>query len=289
MTTQSTLRRDPRAGTRPHPGAAPALPGPMRASRARARVELRSFFRNRHSLVFTLSLPAMLLLVLGSIFSGDVTGTDVSFKQAFMAGITAAGVMSVSFSGLAINLALEHDDGTIRRLAATPMPRSAYFIGKLVRVAVTGALETAVLLTLAVTLFHLPLPDTAARWWTLAWVLLLGTTSCSLLAIAYSALIPNARSAAAAVVPPYLVLQFISGVFFPFNSLPPTMRTVASFFPLKWMVQGLDSVFLPDSFASAEPAAAWERGNVALVLALWCVGMLAACATTFRWRGQRVR
>jgi ABC-2 type transport system permease protein len=287
MTTQSVLRPETESATGAR--ALQALPGILRASRARSSVEIRSFFRNRYSLVFTLSLPAMLLLVLGSIFSGDVTGTDVSFKLAFMAGIIAAGVMSVSFSGLAINIALERDDGTIRRLAATPMPRSAYFIGKLVRVVVTGVLETAVLLTLAVTLFHLPLPDTAVRWWTFAWVLVLGTVACSLLAIAYSTLIPNARSTSAAVVPPYLVLQFISGVFFPFNSLPPMMRTVAAFFPLKWMVQGLDSVFLPDSFARAEPAGVWERGNVALVLLLWTAAMLVACAMTFRWRGQRVR
>ena len=62
-----------------------------------------------------------------------------------MAGIIASGVVSVAFTNLAISIALERDDGTVRRLATTPMPRSAYFAGKVVRVLVASALETALL------------------------------------------------------------------------------------------------------------------------------------------------
>jgi ABC-2 type transport system permease protein len=263
------------------------LPGILRAGTARSAVELKSFFRNRQSLVFSLLLPVLLLLVLGSIFGGTVRGTAVSFRQVFMAGIIAAGLMSVSFSNLAINIALERDDGTIRRLATTPMPRSAYFAGKVARVLVTGVLETAVLLVLSVALFHLPLPSTAGRWLTLAWVLALGAVACSLLAVAYTALIPNARSAVAIVTPTFLVLQFISGVFFPYSELPSWMRSLAAFFPLKWMAQGLRSVFLPDSFTRVEPAAGWEHGRIALVLLLWSAAALGVIALTFRWRGNQ--
>jgi ABC-2 type transport system permease protein len=265
------------------------LPGLLRASRARSSVELKAFFRNRQSLVFTLLLPVVLLVVLGSIFSGEVADTDVPFKQVFLAGIVAAGVMSVSFSGLAINIAIERDTGTVRRLALTPMPKTAYFLGKLVRVGATVLLETLLLLVIAVPMFGLRLPADAHRWFTLCWVLLLGTASCSLLAVAYSALIPNSRSAAAIVTPPFLVLQFISGVFYPFSELPSWMRTLASYFPLKWMAQGFRSVFLPDAFTRVEPAGSWELGRIALVLGLWTVAGLLLSIVTFRWRGRRVR
>jgi ABC-2 type transport system permease protein len=268
-------------------GGAP-LPGIVRAGRARSAVELKSFFRNRQSLVFSLALPVVLLVVLGSIFSGTVSGTDVSFRLVFMAGIIAAGVMSVAFSGLAINLAIERDNGTIRRLATTPMPRAAYFGGKVSRVVVTSALETVILLAVGAVLFHLPMPSSAARWLTLAWVLALGTTACALLALVYSLVIPNSRSAAAIVTPPFLVLQFISGVFFPYNQLPRWMQTLAALFPLKWMAQGLRSVFLPTSFQVVEPARSFELGRVALVLALWCAGCVVVSLMAFRWHGPRV-
>lgn len=83
---------------------------------------------------------------------------------------------------------------------------------------------------------------------------------------------------------PYLVLQFISGVYVPFGSPPTGMQQVASFFPLKWLCQGLRSVFLPDSLLPAEPAHGWEHGKVALVLGAWLVGSLVLCLRTFRWQ-----
>ncbi|WP_169947382.1 ABC transporter permease [Microbispora sp. H11081] len=267
----------------------PARSALWRAAVSRSSVELKSFFRNRQSLVFTLLLPVVLLVVLGSIFSGTVPGTHTDFKQMFIAGIIACGVMSVSFNGLAISIAIERDTGMIRRLASSPMPKSAYFIGKVVRVAVTGTLETLLLLAVAVLAFGLPLPSTAARWETLVWVLLLGAVACTLLAVAFSSVIPNARSASAIVTLPFLVLQFISGVFFPYNQLPAWMQTVAALFPLKWMTQGLRAVFLPNDFAHVEPAGVWELDRVALVLAAWCLAGAALSFLTFRWRGPNVR
>lgn len=262
------------------------LPGLWAATAARAQAELLSVVRNVQALVFTMLLPILLLTVLGSIFSGSVPGTTTSFRQVFIAGVIAAGVMSVAFSGLAINLAIERDAGLVRRLAATPMVRAAYFAGKVVKVVVTTVLETAVLIAVAAVLFHLPLGLSAQRWLTLLWVLLLGSAACALLAIAYSWLVPNGRTAAAVVTPPFMVLQFISGVFFPYNELPDWMRTLAAFFPLKWMAQGMRSVFLPNSFTVVEPAGGWEHGRIALVLALWCVAGLALSLLTFRWRDQ---
>lgn len=243
-------------------------------------------FRNRQALVFTMLLPVLLLVVLASVFTGDVAGTSVPFRQVFIAGVVAAGMMSVAFSGLAINLALERDSGLVRRLAATPMRRGAYFGGKVAKVVVTTLLETAVLIVLGALFFRLPLGLSAQRWFTLAWVLVLGSAACALLAIAYSWLIPNGRTAAAMVTPPFLVLQFISGVFFPYSQLPLWMRTLAAFFPLKWMAQGVRSVFLPGSFTAVEPAGSWEHGRTALVLALWCAAGLVFSLLTFRWRDQ---
>ncbi len=113
--------------------------------------------------------------------------------------------------------------------------------------------------------------------------------ACALLAVAFSTAIPNARSAPAIVTLPFLILQFISGVFFPYSQLPAWMQTIAAFFPLKWMTQGLRSVFLPADFARVEPAGTWELGRVAAVLAAWCVASLLLSLLTFRWRGANVK
>ena len=81
------------------------------------------------------------------------------------------------------------------------------------------------------------------------WLFLLGIAAGTTLGIAYSSLARSSSSAAAVVSPVVIVLQFISGIFFVYSPLPSWMQHVGAVFPLKWIAQGMRSVFLPDSFA----------------------------------------
>ncbi len=167
------------------------------------------------------------------------------------------------------------------------MPKAAYFAGKALSSLVIAAIEVAILLGIGIALYGLKLPGSGARWVTFTWVFLLGVATCTMLGIAVSSVPRSSRSAAAVLNLPYLVLQFISGVYFPFSSLPKGMQTVAALFPLKWLCQGLRAALLPDSLLGAEPAHSWELGKVALVLVAWLVGSLILCLRTFRWQSDR--
>jgi ABC-2 type transport system permease protein len=249
-------------------------------------LELRQFLRSREQVVFTIGFPVIMLVIFGSIFGGHL-GADVTFTQYFVTGMVASGLMVTGFQALGIQIPIERDRGVLKRLRATPMPRSAYFAGKVGMVFVIAVTEITLLLLIAVPFFHVPLPATGGRWLTLAWVVLLGTTACTLAGIAFSSLPRSSRAATATVTPVALVLQFISGVFFVFTQLPAWMQHLAALFPLKWMCQGMRAVFLPDAFGSQEPAGSYELGKVALVLAAWCVGGLLLCLATFRWTNKR--
>jgi ABC-2 type transport system permease protein len=263
------------------------LPPLGRVYRSRAVVELKEFFRQREAVVFTVMLPVLLLTVFGAVLNYDI-GSGVTFVQYFMAGIIAAGILGASLQNMAISIATERSDGTLKALAGTPMPKSAYFVGKVVQVLAVTLLIIGVLLLVGVVFYDIDLPS-GGEWLTFTWVAVLGAAACTLLGIAISSLAKNGRSASATVTPFALVLQFISGVFFLFSSLPAWMQTIAAVFPLKWMGQGLRSVFLPDALAASEPAGSWELGRVALVLGAWCIAGLLLCVATFRWqeRGSR--
>lgn len=262
------------------------LPSPASIGLRRGQLELRQFFREKDAVVFTFLFPVMLLVLFGSIFGGEVEGTGVDFRQVFAAGMIAAGIMGSSFVTLGIQIAIERDDGTLKRLRGTPMPRASYFVGKTVLVLVSSLAQVTIMLVLGAVFFDLELPGTPGRWLTLGWVFVLGSAACSLLGIAMSNVPRSGRSAPAVVNPPFLALQFISGVFFLFSELPTVLQTIATVFPLKWMAQGLRSVFLPDTFQRIEPAGSWELDRVAAVLAVWCVLGLVLCVRTFRWKGR---
>ena len=260
-----------------------SLPSALRIGLTRARYEVRLFFRNKEAVLFTFLFPLMLLLLFGSIFSGTVYGTNIPYTQVLCSGILAASIASVTFVSLAMGIAAERDEGALKRLAGTPMPKISYFIGKIGLVIVTTLAEVTLMLIVGVLLFDLSLPTEISRWVTFAWTLLLGLIACTLLGIAMSSVPKSAKSAAAVVNLPFVALQFISGVFVPFWQLSPTLRSVAGIFPLKWMAQGLRSVFLPDEFLRVEPSGSWEPGKRALVLLVWCVVGVFLCLRTFRW------
>ena len=261
-----------------------ALPTLATVYRTRGSVELKEFFRQRESVVFTLAFPVILLVVFGAVLDYDIGG-GVTFTQYFMAGIVAAGILGASLQNMAISIATERSDGTLKGLYGTPMPKSAYFVGKIVQVLAVTVLIVIILLAVGALVYGVDLPS-GSDWLTFLWVTALGSAACTLLGIAVSSLAKNGRSASAMVTPIALVLQFISGVFFQFSQVPVWMQTIASFFPLKWMAQGLRSVFLPDFLAAQEPAGSWELGRVALVLGVWCVAGLVLCVTTFRWQDR---
>src|SRR3954453_402912 len=166
-----------------------ALPPIGSVCRTRAGVELKEFFRQRESVVFTLMFPVILLLVFGAVLNYDL-GSGVSFTQYFMAGVIGAGILGASLQNMAIGIATERSDGTLKGLAGTPMPKSAYFVGKIVQVLAVTALIVVVLLAVGALVYGVDLPP-GSEWITFLWVTLLGAAACTLLGIAVSSLAKN--------------------------------------------------------------------------------------------------
>ncbi|NUK01814.1 ABC transporter permease [Streptomyces lunaelactis] len=263
------------------------LPGAWRLGLARGGLEVRAFFRQREQAVFTFAFPIVFLFLFASIFSDDVEGAGITASQLYVPAMIAAGIMSTSFQSLGISIAIERDQKQLRRLRGTPMPPAAYFLGKVWLVLVTGLLETAALLLVGTVFYDIDLPTGVGTWLTFGWIFVLGLTGCALLGIAISSVPKSGQSATSVVVLPFLVLQFISGVYIAIDTIPDWMLNISALFPLKWMCQGLRGVFLPESAAVLEQAGSWEYGRIALVLGAWCIGGLVLCLMTFKWKSRR--
>ena len=247
---------------------------------ARGRIELKQFFRNTQAAVFLFAFPMIMLALMASIFKGHEKGVDT--RQIYATGMLSVGVISSSFQALIMQVTTERQYGALKRLRATPMPKISYFLGKVILVAVSSVAQAAIMLALGSMFFGLHLPTDPARWVTFAWVFLLGLTGCTMLGLGVSRFVKNSESGMVVTVP-FLVLQFISGVFIVFADLPKGLQDVAAVFPLKWLCQGMRSVFLPDSFAAAEQTGAWDLGTAALMIGGWAIVGLVIALATFRW------
>lgn len=269
--------------------AQPPLPGVWRVGLSRGRVELTAFFREREAVVFIFALPAVMLVLLGAIFGQQNAAHDVSIGDLYVAGLIGGGVMSTSYQNLGLSIAGERERFSLKRLRGTPMPAAAYFIGKIIQVLVAAVAEVVVLGAVGLIFYHLRLPTSAGAWWTFTWVFVLGIAACSLLGIAASSMVRSAaRNGVAVVTFPFVLLQFISGVYVPFFLVPGWLRDIASVFPLEWMCRGMRSVFVPQA-VSLEPGHSFQHAQTALVLAAWVGAGLVLCLMTFRWQNRQDR
>jgi ABC-2 type transport system permease protein len=263
------------------------LPSPLSIGFSRVIPELKMFYRRPEQLALTFSMPAVICILLGSIFTTKLPFSDTSTGSVIAASMLAYGILSTSFINLGISIAADRDTGALRRLRGTPTTASSYFVGKIGLVAIVSLAEAIILLAVGVLIFELRLPSDLFGWFTLTWVFLLGIVSCSLLGIFVSNFAVNAVSAAVITNGPAVGLQFVSGTYVPLMALPGWMLTVGSIFPVKWMAQGFRSVLLPSNMAAIEPAGNWEHWRIFIVLTAWSIGGLIACLAVFRWSDKK--
>jgi ABC-2 type transport system permease protein len=163
------------------------------------------------------------------------------------------------------------------------MPASSYFIGKAILIFASMAVQIIMLLGFGVLFFGLEMPTEISKWITFTWLVILGSACSTALGIAFSIVPKSGRGASAVVSPIVIILQFFSGVFFVFTQLPTWMQQVAAIFPLKWLTQGMRSVFLPDSFAAEEVAKSWEIERTFVILLVWLAIGIFFSVRKFKW------
>lgn len=253
-------------------------------------LNLKTIYRQPAALFFVVAFPIMFLVIFSSLLTFDIgipegAGADVpvvKFSQYFVAGIMGVAIFGTSFNLLGNSLAVQQFDGTLKQLAATPLPKTSFFIGLVGTALVYTLLQLVVMMILGVAAYGIELPD-ASGWLTLIWIILLGVPAGCVLGIAITKIIPSANAAPAVLQAPFIILQFVSGVFFTLASLPTWLQWVAGIFPLRWVAQGLRSVFLPDVYRYAEPGMSWQLELAAIVLAVWIVAGLGIAVFTFKW------
>lgn len=263
-------------------------PGALALGAARIGYEVRAYFRQPDSVFFTFLFPVLLLTIFATAFAEQEFGRDadgevVTAAAYYLPSMLAAGILLSGLQNLAIDIAVERGDGTLKRLAGTPLPVVSYFIGKLGQVLVTGAAQAVLVIGVAAIAFRVPLPATPEAWLTVLWVFLLGVLTSAVLGIALSRVPRSGKSATAVVIPIVLVLQFVSGVYLQFSLLPEWLQNIANVFPVAWAAHGMRAALLPDTLAVLERGEAWNLPGVALVSGAWLVGGLVLCLLTFRW------
>ena len=227
--------------------------------------EQRAFWRNRTRAFFSFGMPVMLLVIFGSLNSGGRIQElgNIPYVTFFLPGILAYGIIITQFVNMAGGIAIQRDNGLLKRMRGTPLPGWAYVAGRVGSTVAVSLVMTVVMLVLGRVLYGVDVRAEALPVILLA--VLLGAATFAALGIAAVALIPNAQAAPVVANVLILPLSFISGIWYPLTGAPQWVTDVAKLFPVEHLANALQTAFDPVNHASP------FSGSDFLVLGIWLI------------------
>ncbi len=209
------------------------------------RYEQRAYWRNRGRAVFTFVFPLMFLVIFGALDQGAHIGHGahrIGYDDFFVPGILAYAVIATTYVNMAISTSILRDEGVLKRMQGTPLPRLAYVAARIGSTLLIVAAITVLTIGLGVVAYGVHLRGSTLPG--LLVTLALGTAAFTALGIGITRFIPNAEAAPVIVNLTILPLTFISGIWFPITGVS-WLQDIAKFFPLHPLADGLQHAFNP--------------------------------------------
>jgi ABC-2 type transport system permease protein len=247
----------------PRPGAAPF----PRMVAAQASMEARLMLRNGEQLLLAVVIPVIVLV--GGVNGAHHVGLHFSHPavDVFTPGVLALAIMSTSFTSLAIATGFERRYGVIKRLGASPLPRSGLLAGKVGALLLVEVLQMAVISGVGAVLGW----DPRAGILGAVLALVLGTAAFAALGL-FVAGVLRAEATLAAANLVYLLLMAGGAVLLPSSSYG-AFGHVTAFLPSGALGDAL-------RHALVDGTTAWRD---LLVLLVWAAVGTGLTARTFRW------
>ncbi|GIJ63244.1 ABC transporter permease [Virgisporangium aurantiacum] len=222
------------------------------------RLEVVRVLRNKRVLVFSILLPSILLLVIGSPDKHEAyQGTTVAAYIMVSMGIF--GAMS-SATGAAGSIAVERGVGWNRQLRLTPLNPLKYVLSKVVLALVLVLPPLTVVYALGAAFLDVRL---SAGTWALvflgSWLSALPFAALGLI-IGYVAKPESIQQVSGLL---FFLLALFGGLWLPLDQMPHAMRVVATWTPAYWAA---DVARAPLTHGSLD-------GKAVLVLLAWAVGL----------------
>jgi ABC-2 type transport system permease protein len=243
------------------------------------RYENRAFWRNPAAAFFTFFFPLLFMVIFNVLFSGGQTASGFRISDFYTPSIIVFGVISATYTNIAMMVTIARDDGILKRVRGTPLPPWTYLFGR-----IGQAVAVALLLVVIVAAFGALFYGVAIPWDrlpALAVTLILGAGTFCALGLAVAGLIPNADAASPIVNFTILPLEFISNVFIDMRGAPDWLNTLSGIFPVRHFADAMLAVYNPQA-----GSAGFSIGNL-VVLAIWGSLGVAVALRFFTWEPRR--
>ena len=261
---------------------------------AQVRYTNKAFWRNPASAFFTFAFPLMFLVIFTSLIKGDIRigelNLEVDLATYFVMAEAVFGIISACYTNIAISVSFQRDQGILKRTRGTPLPAWSYLSARVIHSMIIGSILVVITVVFGIVFYSADVP-TGVPLLQFLLTLVVGSLSFAALALALTAVIPNADASPAIVNASILPLLFLSGIFVPIgNDAPAWIRTVSNIFPVRHFFDAMANSFLGNvtarTSAGSVRALPWDWSDL-LIVAAWGLAGLAIAARFFSWEPRK--
>jgi ABC-2 type transport system permease protein len=154
----------------------------------------------------------------------SIVGLIIQFLPTFLTSISLAG---------------EKEKGTIEQLVVTPIGRFEILLGKMATYSLIGSFQAALALGIAIAVFGLQVRGSIVLVAAFLFVFTLASVSVGTLSSVFA---KSQIQAMQQIIPFIYISIFLSGVFYPLESMPLSIRPITYFIPMTYMNHALRAI-----------------------------------------------
>lgn len=244
-------------------------------------LELKLFFREPLTVIFTLAMPIVLVLILGGVFgnSPDQQGDVVAFRgkggmDYYVPAYIALVAASFGLVGLPVHLAAYRERGVLRRFRASSVGLGNILGSQAAVMFITAVAGSILLVAVAVAVYDPRFPASPGL---VVPAFILATLCFAALGVMLGSVLPTARSAQGVGVFLWFIMIFLAGAGPPPEVLNEAMTWVARFLPLRYTIRLVQDPWL---------GFAWNWTDTLIILGI-TLGAALISLRFFRWESRR--
>lgn len=199
-------------------------------------VEIKLFFREPITLVFTLALPVLFLVVMGGVF-GNTPDTDiyrgVGAMNYYVPAYIGLVIASIGVLGLPVHLTAYRERGILKRFRASSISIWALMGSQVVVSVFLAVLGALLMILLGVIAYDVNMIDNVGQ---VIGAFLLSTLSFAAVGFLLGAVFPTTRAAQGIGMILFFVMLILGGAGPPPEVLTEAMRITGKALPVYWVI-----------------------------------------------------
>jgi ABC-2 type transport system permease protein len=186
-------------------------------------------------------------------------------------GIIGMAMMNSAVQGLAISISRYREDQILKRITTTPLAGWKFIVAEVIAQLIENVVQIGIIIAVGVNFFHAHVGNIPA----LLVVSLTAALLFQLVGFFIAAVTKSSDAAEGMATAVTIPMMFLSGVFFPIDSLPKWFYNIVQLLPLSPLLRNMRSISLDGGHI-------WDNPTQNLIILVWIVGMLLLTIWRFR-------